>query len=124
MTGCTGGRIASAWWVCYIDASGRRVRKPAPEAQNHDEAGTFRADERREVREHRNLKPGEVLVCRDSFADVADKYLAYQKPRLTPKAYNARSGDRRTISKHSSPASWWMSPLPRCRTSLPYVLAR
>jgi integrase len=81
-----------AWWVSFIDASGRRVRKPAPDAENHDEAVTFRADERRQVREQRNLKPGEVLVCRDSFADIANKYLAYQKPRLTPKAYIREAG--------------------------------
>jgi integrase len=81
-----------AWWVSYIDAQGQRVRKPAPDAENHDEAGTFRADERRQVREQRNLKPGEVLACRDSFADVADKFLAYQKPRLTPRAYTREAG--------------------------------
>jgi len=81
-----------AWWVSYINAQGRRVRKPAPDAQSHDEAGTFRADERRQVREQRKLKPGEVLACRDSFADVADKYLAYQKPRLQAKSYQRESG--------------------------------
>jgi integrase len=81
-----------AWWVSFVDAQGRRVRKPAPDAQNHDEAGTFRADERREVREQASLKPGEVLVCRDSFADVADKYLAYQTPRLAPKSYQREAG--------------------------------
>ena len=85
-------RDRKTWWVSYIDAQGRRVRKPAPDAQNHDEAGTFRADERRQVREQRDLKPGEVLVCRDSFADVADKFLAYQKPRLTPRAYIREAG--------------------------------
>jgi integrase len=81
-----------AWWVSFIDAQGRRVRKAAPDVHNHDEAVTFRADERRQVREQRNLKPGEVLVCRDSFADIANKYLAYQKPRLTPKAYTREAG--------------------------------
>jgi integrase len=81
-----------AWWVSFVDAQGRRVRKPAPDAQNHDEAGTFRADERREVRQQASLKPGEVLACRDSFADVADKYLRYQKPRLTPKSYEREAG--------------------------------
>jgi integrase len=81
-----------AWWVSFIDASGRRVRKAAPDVQTHDEAVTFRNDERRHVREQRNLKPGEVLVCRDTFADIANKYLAYQKPRLTPKAYIREAG--------------------------------
>jgi len=81
-----------AWWVSYIDAAGKRVRKPAPDAQNHDEAGTFRADQRRDVRERRHLKPGEVPPCRESFADVADKYLAYQKPRLGEKSYQREAG--------------------------------
>ena len=81
-----------AWWVSYIDAQGRRVRQPAPDAQNHDEAETFRADERRQVREQRNLKPGEVLVCRDTFADAADRYLRYQTPRLTPRSYQREAG--------------------------------
>ncbi len=70
------------WWVSYVDAQGDRVREPAPDAQNHEEAQTYREDKRRQVREQRNLKPGEVLVCQDTFSDVADKYLAYQKPRL------------------------------------------
>jgi outer membrane receptor protein involved in Fe transport len=35
------------------------------------------------VKEEANLKPGEVLACRDSFADVADRFPAYQQPRLT-----------------------------------------
>jgi integrase len=81
-----------AWWVSFIDAQGRRVRKAAPDVQTHDEAVTFRADERRQVREQRNLKPGEVLVCRDSFADIANRFLAHQKPRLTPKAYIREAG--------------------------------
>jgi integrase len=68
--------------VSYVDAQGKRVREPAPDAQNHEEAQTYREDKRRQVREQRNLKPGEVLLCRDSFADVAGRYLAYQKPRL------------------------------------------
>jgi integrase len=68
--------------VSYVDAKGKRVREPAPDAQNYEEAKTYREDKRREVREQRNLKPGEVLMCRDSFADVAGRYLAYQKPRL------------------------------------------
>jgi len=71
-----------SWWISYIDAQGRRVRKPAPDAQNHEEAKDVLAGERRQVRAQRNLKPGEVLLCRDDFADIAAKYLAYQKPRL------------------------------------------
>jgi integrase len=87
-----------AWWVSYTDAQGHRIRKPAQnvdthdDAATHDEAGTFRADERRQVRTKRALKPGEVLACKDSFADVADRFLAYQKPRLAPKSYEREAG--------------------------------
>jgi integrase len=81
------------WWVSYVDAQGGRVREPAPDAQNHEEAQTYREDKRRQVREQRNLKPGEVLMCRDSFADVAGRYLAYQKPRLLGRnSYDREAG--------------------------------
>jgi integrase len=70
-----------------VDVQGQRVREPAPDANTHEEAQTFREDKRREVRERRNLKPGEVLTCVDTFADVAEKFLSYQKPRLTRKSY-------------------------------------
>jgi len=75
------------WWVSYVNAQGERVREPAilkdgTKASTHEEAQAVCEDKRREVREERNLKPGEVLMCRESFADVADRYLVYQKPRL------------------------------------------
>jgi len=79
---------AKAWWVSYVDGEGQRVREPAlnvetcAKADNHEEAKAYCEEKRREARERHNLKPGEVLVCRDSFVQVADKYLAYQKPRL------------------------------------------
>jgi len=81
------------WWVSFVDAQGERVREPAPDAQNHEKAQTYREDKRRQVREQRNLKPGEVLLCRDSFADVAGRYLAYQKPRLLGRnSYDREAG--------------------------------
>jgi integrase len=80
-----------------MDAQGKRMREPAilkggNKASNHEEAQSVCEDKRRGVRERRNLKPGEVLACADSFAAVADKFLAYQKPRLTPKAYEREEG--------------------------------
>ena len=70
-----------------MDARGQRQRKPAPGANNHEEARICLDEERRKVREQANLKPGEVLACRDSVAGVADRFLAYQKPRITAKSY-------------------------------------
>jgi len=75
------------WWVSYVDASGKRTREAAPDADNHEQATVYREDRRREVREQRNLKPGEVLACLDTFEQVADRFLEHQKPRITPKAY-------------------------------------
>jgi integrase len=74
-----------------VDSEGKRVREPAilkdgSKASNHEEARAVCEDRRRGVREQHNLKPGEVLMCRDSFADVAGRYLAYQKPRI-PASY-------------------------------------
>ena len=80
------------WWVSYATVQGKRVREPAPDANNHEEAQAFREDKRRDVRLERNLKPGEALACLASFADVADKFLVYQKPRLSPKAYEREEG--------------------------------
>jgi integrase len=81
-----------AWWISFVDGSGNRQRKPAIGANNHDEARVCLDEERRKVREQANLKPGEVLACTDSFADIAERFLAYQKPRLTPKAYEREEG--------------------------------
>lgn len=86
------------WWVSYISAEKdkngeyKRVREPATGAANHDEAVTFREEKRAEVRKLRNLKPGDVLECHLTFPQVADKFLGYQKPRLTPKAYIREAG--------------------------------
>lgn len=91
------------YWVSYVDAQGMRVREPVPDvkdpdsqeyrAATHEEAQTYRANMQGQVREERNLKPGEVLVCQDTFADVADKYLAYQKPRLLGRnSYSREAG--------------------------------
>jgi integrase len=85
----TGGRTAEctglASWTCAGIAS-------ASPQQSWEEARQLLAETLARVKEEANLKPGEVLVCRDTFADVADKFLAYQKPRLTPKAYVREAG--------------------------------
>ena len=50
------------------------------------------AEARARAKQQKNLRPGEVLPCRESFANVATKFLDYQKPRLTPKAYEREAG--------------------------------
>jgi integrase len=85
-------RDRGAWWLSFVDASGKRQRQPALGANNHEEARACLEEERRTAREQAKLKPGEVLTCRASFADVVDRFLAYQKPRLDPESYRREKG--------------------------------
>lgn len=78
------------YWVSYVDARGNRQRKPG--AESWEEAQQVLREKLARAKEESNLKPGEVLTCRDSFGDVAGRFLAYQKPRLTPKAYQREEG--------------------------------
>src|SRR3974390_1072235 len=78
------------YWVSYMDARGNRQRKPG--AESWEEAQQVLREKLARVKEEANLRPGEVLTCRDSFGDVAGRFLAYQKPRLTPKAYQREEG--------------------------------
>jgi len=78
------------YWISYVDARGNRQRKPG--AESWEEAQQVLREKLARDKEEGNLKPGEVMACRDSFADVAGRFLAYQKPRLTPKAYQREEG--------------------------------
>src|SRR5262244_1757751 len=71
------------YWISYVDARGNRRRKPG--SVNWNEARHRLAQELARAKEERNLRPGEVFACRESFADVATKFLVYQKPSLTPR---------------------------------------
>jgi integrase len=84
------------YWVSCVNADGNRVREPVPDvkdtetqeirAANHEEAQAYREEKRHEAREREKeqakLKPGEVLPTEETFAQVADRYLAHQRPRL------------------------------------------
>jgi hypothetical protein len=74
----------------FVDTYGVRQRKPG--AQSWEEARQLLAETLSRVKEEANLKPGEVPACRDSFAEAAGRFLAYQNPRLTLKAYERESG--------------------------------
>jgi integrase len=78
------------YWISFVDATGNRQRKPG--AQTWDEARQLLAETLARMKEEANLKPGEVLTCLDGFAEVTHRFLAYQKPRLTPKAYQREEG--------------------------------
>ncbi|MGH9352532.1 MAG: tyrosine-type recombinase/integrase, partial [Terriglobia bacterium] len=78
------------YWISYLDAKGERQREPG--SINWDEARDMLAQVLARVKEEQDLRPGELLPCRENFADVADRLLAHQKPRLTPKAYEREAG--------------------------------
>jgi len=78
------------YWVSYVDARGNRQRKPGSESW--EEAQQVLRGKLARVKDEANLRPGEVLASKDSFSDVADKFLAYQQARLSSQAYKRELG--------------------------------
>jgi hypothetical protein len=77
---------------------------------------------RPEAKKQANRNP--EAACQASFADVPDKFVAYQKPRLTPKAYERETGigivahlktffNGRLVNITSSPVSDYDGGAPR-----------
>jgi integrase len=76
------------WFLSWVDAQGRRRKKKAGgstlgEARAELEAARVRV---RKARELGFTPPG-----KDTFAEVADRYLTHQKARLTAKEYQRQS---------------------------------
>jgi len=72
------------WWISWTDAQGRR-RYRKTDAQNITQAKQIRAAELLRVEQARILgyqPPGE-----DTFGEVAERYLKYQKARLSLAGY-------------------------------------
>lgn len=86
------------YWITYRDGNGERQREPG--SINWDDASHMLAEAKARVKEQQSLKPGELPPCRESFADVADKYLAHQKPRLSELGYER---ERDIINNHLKP---------------------
>lgn len=85
------------FWISWTDAQGRR-RYRRTDAQNITQARNFRNAELLRVEQARMLglnPPGE-----ENFEEVAERFLKYQKARLTPKAYGREEG---IINKHLKP---------------------
>src|SRR5262245_54282512 len=77
------------WWISWTDAQGRR-RQRKTDAQNITQAKQIRAAELLRVEQAKILgynPPGD-----ETFKDVADRFLAYQKARLAPKTYDREEG--------------------------------
>lgn len=79
----------AGFWISWTDAQGRR-RYRKTDAQNITQAKQIRGAELLRVEQARMLgfsPPGE-----ESFAEVAARYLQYQKARLTRRAYEREQG--------------------------------
>ena len=60
------------YYFSYVDETGQRQREPG--SVNHDETVEMLAEAKARVKQNRNLRPGELPVCQETFADVADRY--------------------------------------------------
>jgi integrase len=91
-------RERKGWWISYLDARGRRKREKvrASTLQQARDALTRRRDEVARIKILGFTPPGD-----DDFAEVAARYVEYQKPRLTQRAYERESG---IIENHLKPA--------------------
>ena len=71
------------WWISWTDAQGRR-RFRKTDAQNITQAKQIRSAELLNVEKAKML--GHTPPGADTFKEVAERYLKYQKARLSPKA--------------------------------------
>jgi integrase len=77
------------WWITWTDAQGRRCRRKT-DATNITQAKEILRAEKSNAEKARTLgyaPPGE-----ETFKQIGDRYLKYQKARLTPKAYEREEG--------------------------------
>ncbi|MGH9751849.1 MAG: tyrosine-type recombinase/integrase [Blastocatellia bacterium] len=85
------------FWITWTDAQGRRRRRKT-DAGNITQAKQILSAELLRVEQARMLghqPPGDEI-----FSEVADRYLKYQKARLTPKAFEREDG---IVRKHLKP---------------------
>ncbi|HEU0183790.1 MAG TPA: tyrosine-type recombinase/integrase [Blastocatellia bacterium] len=79
----------NSWWISWTDAQGRR-RQRKTDAQNITQAKQIRAAELLRVEQARIL--GHQPPGKDTFEDVATRYLKYQKARLGATSYRREEG--------------------------------
>jgi integrase len=77
------------YWLSWVDAQGQR-RKRKAKGQTLGEARSELEAER--VRVRKAIELGFTPPSKDSFADLAERYLAHQEPRLTESEYERQSG--------------------------------
>jgi integrase len=77
-------------WFSYPDENGERQREPG--SVNWDETKQMLVEALARVEEKKKLKPGELPPCWETFADVADRFLEYQRPRVSKESYGREEG--------------------------------
>lgn len=77
------------WYASFYDQHGKR-KLAKLDARTRNEAIKLRASLLHRVEQAKIL--GITPPSDEKFSALADKYLAYQRPRLTPKAYERTSG--------------------------------
>lgn len=82
--GCYERPDRGGWWISWTDAQGRR-RQRKTDAQNITQAKAIRAAELLRVEQAKML--GHTPPGDETFGEVADRYLRYQKARLSPRGY-------------------------------------
>lgn len=87
--GCYQRKDRPGWWISWTDAQGRR-RCRKTDAQNITQAKQIRSAELLRVEQAKIL--GHQPPGKDTFGEVAEKYLKYQHARLQPKSYAREEG--------------------------------
>src|SRR5579863_800480 len=82
-----------AYWFSFINTTGKRERRYG--GASWDEAQDARA---KAIAGQDDAKP--ETVSQQSFADVTDKFLAYQKPRVTAQRYEREVGIIAHLKEH------------------------
>jgi integrase len=77
------------YWISWTDAQGKRRRRKT-DAETKHQARRALSAELVKVEQAKTL--GFTPPGKDSFAEIAERFLAYQKARLTAKAYERESG--------------------------------
>ena len=82
--GCYQRADRAGWWISWTDAQGRR-RFRKTDAQNITQAKQIRSAELLRVEQAKML--GHQPPGKETFGEIAERYLKYQRARLAPKSY-------------------------------------
>jgi len=79
-----------SYWISFVDSQGRRKQRKLKGVTSLTTAKSLRAKELENAEKARLL--GYIPPTKDSFAQLAPRYLKYQQARLTPAAYERTRG--------------------------------